>query len=42
MGISEPDDFFEAVEVGADTFGDCVSPSRVARNGAFLYSDWTF
>ncbi|QPK94562.1 tRNA guanosine(34) transglycosylase Tgt [Actinomyces sp. zg-332] len=34
LGISEPDDFFAAVEAGADTF-DCVSPSRVARNGAF-------
>jgi len=33
LGISEPDDFFAAVEAGADTF-DCVNPSRVARNGA--------
>lgn len=33
LGISEPDDFFAAVEAGADTF-DCVSPSRVARTGA--------
>jgi queuine tRNA-ribosyltransferase len=33
LGISEPDDFFTAVENGADTF-DCVSPSRVARNAA--------
>ncbi|MDO5671536.1 MAG: tRNA guanosine(34) transglycosylase Tgt [Actinomycetaceae bacterium] len=33
LGISEPDDFFVAVEAGADTF-DCVSPSRVARTGA--------
>ena len=32
LGISEPDDFFAAVENGADTF-DCVNPSRVARNG---------
>ncbi|AFM19603.1 tRNA-guanine transglycosylase [Mycolicibacterium chubuense NBB4] len=36
LGISEPDDLFAAVEAGADTF-DCVSPSRVARNGA-VYS----
>lgn len=36
LGISEPDDLFAAIEAGADTF-DCVSPSRVARNGA-LYS----
>ncbi|MGV9181864.1 tRNA guanosine(34) transglycosylase Tgt [Arcanobacterium canis] len=36
LGISEPDDFFNAVEAGADTF-DCVNPSRVARNGA-IYS----
>ena len=33
LGISEPDDFFVAIENGADTF-DCVNPSRVARNAA--------
>jgi queuine tRNA-ribosyltransferase len=33
LGISEPNDMFEAVEQGIDTF-DCVSPTRVARNGA--------
>ncbi len=33
LGISEPEDFFEAIEAGADTF-DCVNPSRVARNAA--------
>lgn len=33
LGISEPEDFFAGIEAGADTF-DCVSPSRVARNGA--------
>ncbi|WP_018180342.1 tRNA guanosine(34) transglycosylase Tgt [Jongsikchunia kroppenstedtii] len=36
LGISEPDDIFVAIENGIDTF-DCVSPSRVARNGA-IYS----
>jgi queuine tRNA-ribosyltransferase len=36
LGISEPDDLFDAIAAGADTF-DCVSPSRVARNAA-LYS----
>ncbi len=36
LGISEPDDLFDAVEAGCDTF-DCVSPSRVARNAA-VYS----
>jgi queuine tRNA-ribosyltransferase len=36
LGISEPDDIFECIENGADTF-DCVSPARVARNGA-LYT----
>ena len=36
LGISEPDDLFNAVAAGADTF-DCVSPSRVARN-ASIYS----
>lgn len=33
LGISEPDDMFEAVAMGVDTF-DCVSPTRVGRNGA--------
>ena len=36
LGIGEPDDFFTAIENGADTF-DCVAASRVARNGA-VYS----
>ena len=36
LGIGEPDDLFAAIEQGVDTF-DCVSPSRVARNGA-IYS----
>lgn len=38
LGISEPDDFFAAVEAGADTF-DCVMPSRVARNAAIYTRD---
>ncbi|NCU31113.1 tRNA guanosine(34) transglycosylase Tgt [Candidatus Saccharibacteria bacterium] len=33
LGISEPNDIFTAIEQGIDTF-DCVSPTRVARNGA--------
>ena len=33
LGVSEPDDIFAAIEQGIDTF-DCVSPTRVARNGA--------
>ncbi len=33
LGISEPDDIFAAIEKGVDTF-DCVSPTRVGRNGA--------
>jgi queuine tRNA-ribosyltransferase len=33
LGIGEPDDLFEGVENGADTF-DCVAPSRNARNAA--------
>ncbi|MDN5725856.1 MAG: tRNA guanosine(34) transglycosylase Tgt [Propionibacteriales bacterium] len=41
LGISEPDDLFAAVEAGADTF-DCVSPSRVARNGALYTRDGRF
>lgn len=38
LGISEPDDFFAAVEMGVDTF-DCVNPSRVARNAAIYTAD---
>lgn len=38
LGISEPEDFFEAIETGADTF-DCVNPSRVARNAAIYTAD---
>lgn len=38
LGISEPDDMFEAVSAGIDTF-DCVSPTRVARNGAVYTLD---
>lgn len=41
LGISEPDDFFAAVENGADTF-DCVNPSRVARNSAVYTADGRF
>jgi queuine tRNA-ribosyltransferase len=36
LGISEPNDLFDAVAAGADTF-DCVSPSRAGRNAA-VYS----
>ncbi|HET9098122.1 MAG TPA: tRNA guanosine(34) transglycosylase Tgt [Candidatus Saccharimonadales bacterium] len=37
LGISEPDDIFEAIDNGIDTF-DCVSPTRVGRNGsAYTY-----
>ncbi len=38
LGISEPDDIFAAIEQGIDTF-DCVSPTRVARNGSFYTYD---
>lgn len=38
LGISEPDDMFDAVTQGVDTF-DCVSPTRVARNGAVYMLD---
>ena len=37
LGIGEPEDFFEGVEAGADTF-DCVAPSRAGRNAA-VYTD---
>lgn len=38
LGISEPDDIFDCIENGADTF-DCVSPARVGRNGALYTPD---
>lgn len=38
LGISEPDDMFAAVEQGVDTF-DCVSPTRVGRNGSLYTPD---
>lgn len=41
LGISEPDDIFAAIENGVDTF-DCVSPTRVARNGAAYTFDGRF
>ncbi|WP_281168177.1 tRNA guanosine(34) transglycosylase Tgt [Propionicicella superfundia] len=41
LGISEPDDFFAAIEHGADTF-DCVMPSRVARNAAVYHPTGRF
>ena len=41
LGISEPDDIFDAIAHGVDTF-DCVSPTRVARNGAAYTLDGRF
>jgi queuine tRNA-ribosyltransferase len=41
LGISEPDDFFAAIEQGADTF-DCVMPSRVGRNAAVYHPTGRF
>jgi len=38
LGISEPNDMFAAVEHGVDTF-DCVSPTRVGRNGSVYTLD---
>lgn len=38
LGISEPDDIFAGIENGIDTF-DCVSPTRVGRNGAVYTRD---
>ncbi|MGI9027584.1 MAG: tRNA guanosine(34) transglycosylase Tgt [Candidatus Saccharimonadales bacterium] len=38
LGISEPNDIFDCIEHGADTF-DCVSPARVGRNGALYLPD---
>ncbi len=38
LGIGEPIDFFVGVEYGIDTF-DCVTATRVARNGAIYTRD---
>lgn len=38
LGIGEPIDLFGAVEKGCDLF-DCVSPTRIARNGMFYTRD---
>jgi queuine tRNA-ribosyltransferase len=38
LGIGEPVDLFNAVEKGCDLF-DCVSPTRIARNGMFYTND---
>ncbi|EFV14962.1 tRNA guanosine(34) transglycosylase Tgt [Segniliparus rugosus] len=38
LGVGEPDDLFAAVESGGDTF-DCVSPTRLARNGVVFSWD---
>ena len=35
LGVGSPDDLFEGVARGIDTF-DCVLPTRLARNGAVL------
>lgn len=37
MGVGDVDDIFEVVERGVDMF-DCVSPTRLGRNGALLIS----
>lgn len=41
LGISEPNDIFDAIENGVDTF-DCVSPTRVGRNGSFYSYEGRF
>ncbi|MCF7843332.1 tRNA guanosine(34) transglycosylase Tgt [Candidatus Gracilibacteria bacterium] len=38
LGIGEPMDMLLAIENGVDTF-DCVSPTRIARNGALYTYD---
>jgi queuine tRNA-ribosyltransferase len=38
LGIGEPIDILLAIEQGVDTF-DCVTPTRIARNGALLTYD---
>lgn len=38
LGIGEPIDFFVGIEYGIDTF-DCVTATRIARNGALYTPD---
>ena len=38
LGIGEPIDLFCGIENGIDTF-DCVSPTRIARNGSLYTKD---
>lgn len=38
LGIGEPKDLFEAVEVGCDLF-DCIAPTRMARHGTLHTAD---
>lgn len=38
LGIGEIEDLFYGVENGIDTF-DCVSPTRLARNGSLYTKD---
>ncbi len=38
LGIGEPIDFFYGIEAGVDTF-DCVSPTRLGRNGSLYTKD---
>ncbi|GAB3077510.1 tRNA guanosine(34) transglycosylase Tgt [Corynebacterium aquatimens] len=38
LGISEPDDLFECIANGADTF-DCVAPTRLGRRGGVYTLD---
>lgn len=41
LGIGEPEDLFEGVAAGCDTF-DCVTPSRVARSSRVYSPDGRF
>jgi queuine tRNA-ribosyltransferase len=38
LGIGEPIDLFDGIESGVDLF-DCVSPTRIARNGSLYTRD---
>lgn len=41
LGLSRPDDIFNGVETGSDTF-DCVAPTREARHGRIYTPDGNF
>lgn len=38
LGVGEPEDFFDGIENGCDTF-DCITPTRLGRHGTIYTKD---